>query len=139
MNQNRQIDTISGKKFHNQNKSKDRVFIPLSQEPYYWFLSGKKKWELRKTGRQFTAKNIQDGRVVELRRGYNTKDSIWGKIEKVLEFNTLEEVFEAVCFKEVIPVATCMKQAISIAKSILNPSNDSTFIIFKITPYNYTV
>ena len=58
----------------------DRLFVPLAERPYRWFESGLKTWELRTMGRRFNARHIRIGRVVELRRGYSTPDSLWGTV-----------------------------------------------------------
>ena len=52
------------------NMNVPRVFIPLSTAPYNWFESGIKMWELRRYGRQYTERNIEKNKIVELRCGY---------------------------------------------------------------------
>lgn len=113
-------------------KQKKRLFVPLSTNPYNWFLSGSKEWELRKAARNFTSKQVYRGRVVELRRGYNTSDKIYGVIDQVIECKTLQEVFDKIDFKKIIPVARDKFEAINISYEILNPTDDNSFIVFKV-------
>ncbi len=116
-------------------KSKnDRLFVPLSSEPYSWFQSGLKKWELRKYGRQYTEKHVYLGRRVELRRGYSDKTKVlWGVIEVVECANNLELFFGKVAFHEVIPVASNLQDAISQVALILriHPNENLKLIGFK--------
>jgi len=97
----------------------DRLFVPLAEEPFNWFCSGQKKWELRRFGRQYTLKHVRVGRRVELRRGYRGPDALWGKILDVVQANSMDEFFNRVPFEEVIPVATSREHAIKIATDIL--------------------
>lgn len=97
----------------------DRLFVPLADQPFAWFRSGQKKWELRRFGRQYTPKHVRVGRRVELRRGYRGPDALWGDILDVVEANGVDDFFNKVHFKEVIPVADSREQAIKIAIDIL--------------------
>lgn len=109
-----------------------RLFVPLSTQPFVWFLSGSKKWELRKYGRQYTEANLTLGRKVELRRGYlNSFESIWGEISDVVSGRSISEIFEKVEFGEVIPVAKSISEAIESAIDILG-DDGSRYIAFKI-------
>jgi ASC-1-like (ASCH) protein len=103
-----------------ETSSRKRLFVPLSTEPFLWFQSGKKRWELRKYGRQYTEQHITLGRTVELRKGYSRKeDSIWGIVSSVERAHGLEEFFRNVPYKDVIPTATDLDDAISAAARIL--------------------
>lgn len=62
----------------------DRLFVPLNTEPYRWFETGRKDIELRGVDHRFNVDTIWRGRPVELRRGYSTDDSLWGKVGDVL-------------------------------------------------------
>lgn len=100
---------------------RDRLFVPLSSEPYAWFESGTKTWELRKAERQFTEKHLRPGRDVELRRGYSDpRNSLWGRISDVKRAKSVEQFFQSVPYRQVIPKAENRSEAISIAKRILN-------------------
>ncbi len=109
-----------------------RLFVPLSKEPFYWFMSGKKKWELRKNERQYTNKHVYKGRSVEFRMGYSSDEKYMANIKEVLECNSLEEVFDKVNFKRIIPTAKNKNDAILTAKKILNPSEENNFIVFRV-------
>ena len=103
-----------------------RLFLPLSSGPYEWFASGRKNWELRRYGRQYTKTHIVPGRIVELRHGYGkSRDSLWGTIAGVQEAFGLDEFFSKVPFHDVIPVAADRAEAIRIADEILNLREDS--------------
>ena len=99
----------------------DRLFVPLAAEPFRWFHSGKKVWELRKLGRQFTPAHVRLGREVELRRGYSDSGSaIWGEIVDVLEAASLTEFFQIVSWRTVLPESESLDEAIEQASRILN-------------------
>lgn len=102
-----------------RDRAEDRLFVPLAEEPFNWFCSGEKKWELRRFGRQYTPKHVRKGRRVELRRGYRGPEALWGEILDVIQANGMDDFFNQVPFEEVIPVATSREQAIKIATDIL--------------------
>jgi len=113
----------------------NRLFVPLATEPFVWFESGNKSWELRKYGRQFTEKTVYEGRRVELRCGYSDPNrSIWGTISKVEKSKTIEDFFTEIDFSIVIPVAQSNFHAIQIAKTILgiNDNNEFIFLGFEV-------
>ncbi|MDD1137070.1 hypothetical protein M5G22_05835 [Pseudomonas sp. TNT2022 ID233] len=111
----------------------DRVFIPLSTSPFKWFSSGEKKWELRRIGGQYNTQNIYKGRPVELRRGYNSDQLLWGVIDSTILSQTIEEAIEAVGdFKSIIPTAKSKHEAAKISYEILKPSPNDRFIVFSI-------
>lgn len=112
----------------------DRVFVPLADAPFRWFASGRKCWELRRLGRQYTQKHLMPGRRVELRRGYNDKvAALWGRITEVRVAESLSKFFDMVEFKEVIPEATTQADAVRIAAEILGDES-SPVIGFRIEP-----
>ena len=61
----------------------DRLFVPLNTEAWNAFESGEKTAEFRGVNSQFNTETVQEGRKVELRRGYSTEDSLWGNIGEV--------------------------------------------------------
>jgi hypothetical protein len=106
-------------------KGFDRIFVALSREPYAWFESGEKVWELRKYGRQFTEKHIYPGRRVELRRGYSDASrTLWGTIQRVEKAVGIEDFFDKVPYSDVIPVAKNRADAAMMAKEILGIGED---------------
>ena len=113
----------------------DRLFVPLATDPHTWFRSGKKTWELRKLGRQYTEKHVRPGRMVELRKGYTDKStSIWGWIENIVVAESLADFFEEVPWKSVLPKSTNLHNAIKDAEEILGVDSGSAgpFIGFKV-------
>lgn len=116
----------------------ERLFVPLASEPFSWFLSGQKKWELRKADRQYTRKHVHKNRMVELRKGYNTDEKLFGQVDDVVESASLEGIFKKVSFKEIIPIAKNISEAITISLEILKPSTLHSFIAFKIDLNNDT-
>jgi ASC-1-like (ASCH) protein len=114
----------------------DRLFVPLKSEPFSWFLSGAKLWELRRQSGQY--KNIERlrlGRKVELRRGYgNPKDALWGKIVAVISADNLEDFFDRVQFEDVIPTVSSRAEAIRVATRILrlDQESDTKVVGFKV-------
>jgi hypothetical protein len=77
---------------------KERLFVPLSKEPYRDFLLNGKEVEIRKYGRSFTEKTVFPGRRIELRLGYSGKSAIWGNINEVI-VGTLEDIFNIMICK----------------------------------------
>lgn len=116
-------------------KSTDRLFVPLATDPFLWFCSGRKKWELRKRGRQYTTDHVRPGRDVELRRGYTDGETaLWGEIIDVLEADSIEAFFRTVSWTSVLPESKSLSEAISDARRILNiPDGESVPVLgFKV-------
>lgn len=104
----------------------NRLFVPLAAEPYHWFESGQKAWELRKCGRQFTERQVIPGRRIELRYGYSNRErSLHGTIVQVYSACGLKRFFDTVDYRLVIPPALNQADAIRRAASILGISEDS--------------
>lgn len=104
----------------------DRLFVPLAAGPFSWFQSGKKTWELRRCGRQYTDKNIRLGRRVELRMGYTDPGrALWGVIVNIEQAATVSEFFKKVPYELVIPVATSLAEAVTLTSSILGLQPDN--------------
>jgi hypothetical protein len=110
----------------------DRLFVPLAHQPFRWFQSGEKKWELRRFGRQYTPKYVRVGRRVELRKGYRGPDALWGKILDVIQAKNVDDFFNKVPFKDVIPVADTREDAVKIAIHILNVDSDTPLLGFAV-------
>jgi hypothetical protein len=92
---------------------RNRLFVPLSSEPFNWFRSGQKRWELRRYGRQYTPAHLTPGRRVELRRGYRSQeDALWGRVAHMVEATSLAAFFEKVPFHLVIPIARSREEAL---------------------------
>lgn len=111
-----------------------RLFVPLSSEPYDWFRSGRKRWELRRYGRQYTLAHVRRGRQVELRRGYRSHQALWGHIVRTVEATSLLSFFDEVPFQQVIPVAKTRDEAVALASSILGlaPNENTRVLGFEI-------
>ena len=112
-----------------------RLFVPLSSEPYDWFRSGRKRWELRRYGRQYTPALVRQGRQVELRRGYRSQSqALWGHIVRTVEATSLPSFFDQVPFQLVIPVAKTRDEAVALASSILGlaPNENTRVLGFEI-------
>lgn len=72
----------------------DRLFVPLNSEPWNAFESGQKTAEFRGVNHQFNRDTVYEGRLVELRRGYSTDDSLWGTITDVSVDSHLGDLVE---------------------------------------------
>jgi ASC-1-like (ASCH) protein len=107
----------------------DRLFLPLNGVAFDWFIQGKKKYELRRLYHQYNFKQVKEGRLVELRRGYSGT-SIWGQIGQIFVESSLDQLFDTVSFKNVIPVASSMNEAVSIAKEFVG--DKGPYILFEI-------
>jgi ASC-1-like (ASCH) protein len=121
-----------GRQSSPESLKQDRLFVPLADEPFNWFSSGQKKWELRRFGRQYTRKHVRVGRCVELRRGYRGPDALWGKIISIVEAQGIEDFFNKVPFQDVIPVAHSRDDAIRIATNILRADSNTCLLGFAI-------
>lgn len=112
----------------------DRLFVPLSKEPFGWFASGRKKWELRRVGNQFHTDHIYHGRLVELRLGYSTSQSLWGCVQSIIHARSLTELFSQVPYEDVIPMASTEEEAVDVCTSILDLCSDNpSLIAFKVS------
>lgn len=104
----------------------DRLFVPLAADPFRWFCSGRKNWELRKLGRQYTPVHVRLGRGVELRRGYSDRDAaLWGQIIAVVQANSIQAFFAEVPWSSVLPESVSLDDAIAEACRILNITDAS--------------
>jgi ASC-1-like (ASCH) protein len=111
----------------------DRLFVPLSSEPYNWFKNGRKKWELRTYGQGFTEDHVYYNRHVELRKGYSTDQSIWGKIEYVVIQESFKDILDTIPYYEIFPEATSNKEAQEQFKNIIDQRmTESQLIAFKV-------
>jgi hypothetical protein len=117
-------------------KNSNRLFVPLASQPYDWFASGLKHWEIRKYGRQYTEKHVYIGKPVELRRGYSNKiNALWGVIERVEYTDNIRSFFDKVPYADAIPTAFTLEEAILfLVESILRiqPDQPQKIIGFKI-------
>lgn len=102
-----------------------RLFVPLATQPFRWFQSGNKQWELRRYGRQYTETHLTPGRRVELRRGYgNPKEALWGTLLEQHRAGSVEEFFDKVPYEQVIPAAESRSHAERLAREILGGGFD---------------
>lgn len=83
----------------------NRLFTPLESRHYRNFESGGKTWELRGINHQFNETTVVPGRIVELRRGYSTNDSLWGVITDVETFDSLNAVPDTIPVEQIHPGA----------------------------------
>lgn len=98
-----------------------RLFVPLSTGPYLWFRSGKKTWELRRNRGAFRFDRVALGRIVELRKGYSDRStSLWGVVRTTTACANLAEFFDRVDYRQVIPTAASVEDALATAESILS-------------------
>ncbi|MBR9700982.1 hypothetical protein GOV11_03905 [Candidatus Woesearchaeota archaeon] len=88
----------------------DRLFVPLSSEPFEDFINNGKQYEIRAHARNFSNKFVYTGRDVELRKGYSGS-SIWGTIGDVF-VDTLDSIMDNVDYRLIEPRAQSRKDAI---------------------------
>lgn len=88
----------------------DRLFVPLSTEPFLDFKQRGKCYEVRTYGGQYTEKFVFAGRIVELRKGYSG-ESLWGTIGNVVT-GSLEDIFNGLDYRIVEPLAQSKEHAI---------------------------
>ncbi len=106
--------------------------VALADESFAWFRAGEKTWELRRCGRQFNESEVTPGRIVELRRGFGSDAALKGRIDEVIQAASVEAVFDAVFYHEIVPVADSKEDAVAIAKRLLGPGAPAPLIGFKI-------
>jgi hypothetical protein len=112
-----------------------RLFVPLATVSYEWWLSGKKRWEIRRARGAFAVDKLAIGRRVELRRGYQDAESaLWGTVTGVESAESLEALLWRVPALEVIPDAVDTQGAIARASEILavSPRERTLFVAFRI-------
>jgi len=113
-----------------------RLFVPLAREPYGWFLSGAKRWEVRRQQGTFALRNVTIGRRVELRRGYRDfTSSIWGTVTDVVTDTSLTELLHHLPLSEVVPNTTDYLAALRTVAGILriDPSGNVGVVAFRIS------
>lgn len=106
----------------------DRLFVPLKTEHYRNFEKGIKEWELRGYGHRFNPQTVRPGRRVEFRRGYSTDDSLWGTIEEVKIFDSLEKIPEEIQNK-IVPGMT-QEDFVEEGEELLDGYKD--YIVFRV-------
>ena len=98
----------------------DRLFVPLKSEHYRNFESGLKDVELRGYGSGFNTATVVTGRPVELRRGYNTNDSLLGVIGHVATHDAIDEVADVWDHTRIVP-GTNRREFEAGAEALLSP------------------
>jgi hypothetical protein len=109
--------------------SKDRLFVPLSTKWFNEYKRGRKKAELRTLGHQYNVNNVVKGRRVELRRGYSTKESLWGTITSVWTIRSIAQLCKEE-LREIIPDESQSNR--EWLESYEEKNNYTGFIVFRI-------
>jgi hypothetical protein len=73
------------------------------------------------------------GRPVEIRRGHRPDEALPGTIAEVLPDGDHASIFEQVSYRDIIPVAASLDEAIEIAHRLLGAGNPTRLIAFKVT------
>ncbi|MEU0999620.1 ASCH domain-containing protein [Streptomyces tibetensis] len=126
---------MSDYKMCEEMRSERRLFVPLAKGPYEWFLSGTKKWEVRRQRGVFHAGNITTGRRVELRLGYRpTKPSLWGTIAQTATESNVTQLLRDIPYTDVVPEAENFDNALHQIGEILgvHPTDEVGLIAFRI-------
>jgi hypothetical protein len=100
-----------------------RLFVPLSTEPFEWFSSQGKQWEVRRNKGSFRADRLTPGRRVELRRGY-TGDSLWGTLTETVRASSAADLFDVICYKTAVPSANSQSEAIAFVDKLLAQNHE---------------
>ena len=102
-----------------------RLFIPLCSDPFNWFETGEKEWELRKKSKQFNPDYIEIGSYVELRRGYIAKNGVsWGRVTDCKAFSSLNDVFALIPYNKIVR-ADSTEYAVDYVCALLEISPDT--------------
>ncbi|MFH1173946.1 MAG: hypothetical protein V1725_02330 [archaeon] len=105
-----------------------RLFVPLMTAWFEAFTSGRKTYELRGYGRQYTEKNVYPGKEVELRKGYSGA-SLHGTIGEVV-IGSLDDILEQVPYRAIMPDARTRSEVKENAQALL--ANNEKYIAFEI-------
>jgi ASCH domain len=106
-----------------------RLFVPLSAEPFEWFSSRGKQWEVRRNNGAFRADRLTCGRRVELRRGY-TGDSLWGTLTEAVSASNAAELFAHVHYAVTVPTVASRSDAIAFVEGLLG--EDQELVAFRV-------
>lgn len=106
----------------------NRFFLPLCTEPYEDFKYRGKSWEVRALARQYTPKNLVEGREIELRKGYSG-ESLWGIIGGH-RTGSLEDIFAGIPLPDIEPQAASVDDAIAENLSLLG--EHKAYIAFEV-------
>lgn len=97
-----------------------RLFVPLAREPYDWFASGAKKFEVRRNHGPFSVGRLPVGRRAELRRGYQKTSSVlWGTITSTTVAPSIELLYRAIPAAEAIPTGQSLQELVAYTRSLL--------------------
>lgn len=105
-----------------------RFFLPLCTAPYEDFKYRGKSWEVRALARQYTPKNLIEGREIELRKGYSG-ESLWGVIGEH-RTGSLEDIFAEIPLEEIEPQAASVVGAIAENRALLG--EQGAYIAFEV-------
>lgn len=106
-----------------------RVFVPVTAQAFSWFEDGEKSFELRRNYGQYRHDRLNQGRRVEIRRGYSG-ESLWGQIGTVISGQSLRKILKEVDYRKIIPTAEDLDEAEEIAESFVG--RQGPFVLFEI-------
>jgi len=106
----------------------ERLFVPLFKSVYVDFLSYGKEYELRVCSRNFQEKFVSEGKSVTCSCGYSGP-SFEGTVGKVV-VGPLEDIFNKIDYKLIIPSAFSEEEAILYAKNLLGEKDK--YIAFEV-------
>ena len=108
------------------------LIVSVSPESFHWFAERERCWEVRRCGRDFTEGDVLPDRPVEIRRGHRANELLKGTIVEVLPIGDLASIFEQVSYRDIIPIAASLDEAMEIAHRLLGPGNLKRLIAFKV-------
>ncbi len=91
------------------------LLVALSPETFRWFAECGRRWEVRRYGREFIERFVFAGRAVELRRGRRPDEALKGAIARVILADDLPALFDQIPYREVVPDAASVEEAIEVA------------------------
>ncbi len=98
---------------------KKPLFIPLNKAPYGLFCDGRKTYELRRLGGQWTEKHVWMGRRATLSYGYGKRFRRGGMVMDVKIADSVAHMFTRLPYKFVLPTADAKIDAIVHAENML--------------------
>ncbi len=103
------------------------LFVPLKGIHYDAFANGKKTFELRRYGRQWTEKNIYFGRNVTISYGYGKQCRLHGFIDGPFVFDNVELAFKKHHWSRILPFAGSLEKALDQAYKFVGHGKVITF------------
>lgn len=113
-------------------QTRDSVLIfSLNDAPYFWFTNCGKEFEIKEYNNRWNNKKIHTGRKIKGVHRHCGNKFFTGEIGEVVT-GTLDEIFNKVDFKKIIPIANFREDAIKIINDFIPVKRGKKYIAFEI-------